>query len=120
MITNDDIGQLEHLHLPHQYYRDFRYFAEPVPGFGIAVYTVPSIDAYCCACFPVLNDNDSLSNAFVKHVGRTYSEHRQLYDDTRKKYPYFEAPDPLTLKCLIDEAILNWREPSVQPDQAHP
>lgn len=113
-----DLSELMHLMLRFQHLDNSRYLAEPVPGFGICVYKVPSLEDYCLACFPMLRPDARLQNAFIKHIGKMAGRLMPPEEEARLRnlYPYREAPDVLTLKCLIEEAVLNWSNLNVQPD----
>lgn len=94
-----------HLAWPRQECHNDRYFAEPSLRFGVCIYNVGNSPSLSVQCFPVLPRNNQLKLFYYQHVmGIAKSD-----STPDPLYPYFEAPDVLTLKCLVDEAIEKWR-----------
>jgi hypothetical protein len=94
-----------------------RYVGEIEPGLGICVYIVGRDDKYSVQMFGVTSPD--LQRDYINHVlklaGSAGADNAYL----RRLYPYFEAPDLLTLKCLALEAVDNWRRLNVQYHHAH-
>jgi hypothetical protein len=90
-----------------------RYLAKIVPAFAICVYTVPDSHLYQCQCFPsrdTYGGDHTISREFIQFVGRMSGPTNDDTAHLRKVYPFFTAPDVLTLKCIAEEAAQAWRE----------
>lgn len=82
-----------------------RYTAEPVQGFGLCVYTVGNKSQLYCQTFPT--NSADLQVDYIAHITRLARAGEKAI---RNLYPFFRAPDVLTMKCLIEEACNNWMD----------
>lgn len=91
-----------------------RYFAEPVPGFGVCVWLtrLTVTPSYTMQAFStrwqLLGDSLNLYNCYLSFVSSIMTDGRNM---PREAYRYIqEIEDILTLKALIEEAITHWRK----------
>lgn len=100
-----------HLNLPRQEVRRDRYVAEPMPGFGVCIYTVGHESGLYCQSFAAFGTD--LEGNYIAHITRLArgDADTPLQEKTmRMMYPFLYAPDVLTMKCLIEEACNNWMD----------
>jgi hypothetical protein len=89
-----------------------RYYAEIEDGLGVCVYIVGAGVVYSVQLFP-LTSPCNLKESYIRHfmhITKLDGTGRDASKSQRALYPYFEAPDLLTLKAVAIEHADNWRK----------
>jgi len=97
-----------------------RYYAKLNDHVGVCVYTVGSVENYLAQLFPLPFPGAGLHECFVQFTMALARNDGPETRELRSQYRYLEAPDVLTLRCLLHEAEDNWRECNVDDRDAGP
>lgn len=98
---------------PRQALHGDRYYAAPDPCFGVCVYALLVAGEWQMYAqtipIPTGVGTTDMHMCFVQFTMTLANGMGEEFEALRKQYPYLMATDVLTLKCLILEALDNWR-----------